>query len=161
MDKLREKINKLRGEADAANERADAAEQALKQLTDQQTEREQEFISLQNRIALLEEEAERRDSQLDEAKQLQKDSEASLNHGDVLSKKVDALEEKLEEAESQLREALENIRNLDLANENLQRRITQHEKDQEDAERKYEELNDKYLAVKAELEETIKTLEDI
>ncbi|KAJ2003467.1 tropomyosin-2 [Coemansia thaxteri] len=161
MDKFREKLQTLRAEAEVANERADAAEYALKQLNDQQTEREQEFISLQNRIALLEAEADRRDTQLTEAKQIQKDSEATLNQSDVLVKKVDTLEEKLEKAENQLREALDDVRKLDLENEKLQRCITQHEKDKEAHEARYDELNDKYVTIKSELEETMRTLDEI
>ncbi|KAJ1657578.1 tropomyosin-2, partial [Coemansia sp. RSA 25] len=132
------KIQALRAETEAANDRADAAEDALKKLDNQQTEREQEFISLQNRIALLEAEADRRDNQLSEAKQIQKDSEASLNQSDVLAKKVNTLEDKLEITETQLRDALENARKFDLENEKLQRTITQYEKERERSELKYE-----------------------
>ncbi|KAJ1951194.1 hypothetical protein DL89DRAFT_320111 [Linderina pennispora] len=161
MDKLREKMNLFKEQIEKLTDDLEASESANKQLIDQQTEREQEFISYQNRISVLEEELERKEAQLEEAKQLQKDSEASLNQGDVMSKRVDILEEKLEEAETQLRAALEENRNLDLTVESLQRRITQNEKDAEIAETKYEELNEKYLAVKADLDETIKTLEEL
>ncbi|KAJ1951400.1 tropomyosin-2 [Linderina macrospora] len=161
MDKLREKMNQFKEQIEKLSDDLEASEAANKQLIDQQTEREQEFISFQNRISVLEEELERKEAQLEEAKQLQKDSEASLNHGDVLSKRVEVLEEKLEEAETQLRAALDENRNLDLTVEGLQRRITQNEKDAEIAENKYEELNEKYLAVKHDLDETIKTLEEL
>ncbi|KAJ2498999.1 hypothetical protein GGH96_003858 [Coemansia sp. RSA 1972] len=161
MDKLREKLATLRAEIDAANERAETAEQALKQLEDQQTDRDQELISYQNRIRRLEEEAQVREDQLDEAKQFQRDNEATLNESDVLVKKVVTLEERFDDTENKLREALEKIRAYDLENEGLQRTITQHEKDKEIAEQKYEEMNEKYLASKGELDETIKMLESI
>ncbi|KAJ2743798.1 tropomyosin-2 [Coemansia sp. BCRC 34301] len=161
MDKLREKIQALRAETEVANERADAAEDALKKLTDQQTEREQEFISLQNRIALLEAEADRRDNQLSEAKQIQKDSEASLNQSDVLAKKVDTLEDKLESTEIQLRDALENARKFDLENEKLQRVITQNEKEKERQELKYENLFKDFTEAKDELERMLASLGDL
>ncbi|KAJ2780818.1 tropomyosin-2 [Coemansia javaensis] len=175
MDKLREKIASLRAEIDAAVERAETAEQALKQLTDQQTERDQEVISYQNRIKRLEEEAQVREEQLDEAKQIQRDSEATLNESDAVLKKASSLEEKLDETENQLREALERqvrrpgpslgaphvIRNYDLENENLERINTQLKKDMEAMELKYEEVSAKYKAAKDELDETIKTLESI
>ncbi|KAJ2134053.1 tropomyosin-2 [Coemansia sp. RSA 678] len=107
MDKLREKLATLRAEIDAANERAETAEQALKQLEDQQTDRDQELISYQNRIRRLEDEAQMREDQLDEAKQFQRDNEATLNESDVLVKKVVTLEERFDDTESKLREALE------------------------------------------------------
>ncbi|KAJ2018284.1 tropomyosin-2 [Coemansia sp. RSA 376] len=161
MDKLRDKINSLRAEAEAANERADTAEDALKKFSNQQTEREQELVSLQNRIALLEAEADRRDAQLSEAKQLQKDSEATLNQSDVLVRKVDTLEDKLDSTETQLRDALENARRLDLENEKLQRTIIQHEKDKERLELKYENLHKDFAEAKDELERTLNSLSDL
>ncbi|KAJ2582123.1 tropomyosin-2 [Coemansia sp. RSA 1836] len=160
MDKLRE-IQALRAETEAANDRADAAEDALKKLDNQQTEREQEFISLQNRIALLEAEADRRDNQLSEAKQIQKDSEASLNQSDVLAKKVNTLEDKLEITETQLRDALENARKFDLENEKLQRTITQYEKERERSELKYENLFKDFTEAKDELERMLASLGDL
>ncbi|KAJ2361575.1 hypothetical protein IW150_007210, partial [Coemansia sp. RSA 2607] len=135
--------------------------QALKQTLAQQTEREQELISLQNRVHLLEEEADKREAQLDEAKQIQKDNAATLNHSDVVLKKANTLEEKIEALELQLREATTTVHNLDLENESLQRKLAQKEKNLEDAELKYEELNEKYMGVKNELEETIRSLDDI
>ncbi|KAJ2800094.1 tropomyosin-2, partial [Coemansia helicoidea] len=134
---------------------------ALKQLGDQQTERDQEIISYQNRIRRLEEVAQETEGQLDAAKQVQRDNEATLNESDVLAKKVSVMEEKLDETENQLREALEKIRAYDLENENLQRIITQHGKDKEIMEQKYDELSEKYTTTKHELDETIKMLETI
>ncbi|KAJ2319295.1 hypothetical protein IWW52_002052 [Coemansia sp. RSA 2704] len=71
------------------------------------------------------------------------------------------LEEKLDTAENQLREALEKIRSYDLENENLQRIITQNDKDKEIADQRYEELELKYNENKQELDNTVKLLEDI
>ncbi|KAJ1647547.1 tropomyosin-2 [Coemansia asiatica] len=153
MDKLRE--------TEAANDRADAAEQALKQLLAQQTEREQELISLQNRVQLLQEEADKREAQLDEAKQIQKDNAATLNQSDVVLRKANNLEEKIEALETELREATTTARNLDLENEGLQRKLAQKEKNLEDAELKYKELMEKYQAIKNELEETMRTLDEM
>ncbi|KAJ1770764.1 tropomyosin-2 [Coemansia sp. RSA 1843] len=158
MEKLREKISSLREEANVAHERADSLDATVKQLMDERTEREQEIISLQNRITRLEEEAEVRETQLDEAKEIQKNSVASLNESDVIMKKVDTLQEKYDELEIQLRESQ---KELDLENEKLNRIITQDEKDREDADKRYEELNEKYMSIKAELEETMKALDDI
>ncbi|KAJ1839908.1 hypothetical protein LPJ57_010714, partial [Coemansia sp. RSA 486] len=155
------KIASYRAESEAANDRADAAELALKQLLAQQTEREQDLISLQNRVQLLQEEADKREAQLDEAKQIQKDNAATLNQSDVVLKKANNLEEKIEALEIQLREATTTIQNLDLENEGLQRKLAQKEKNIEDAELKYEELMEKYQGIKNELEETLRTLDEI
>ncbi|KAJ1735556.1 hypothetical protein LPJ72_001810 [Coemansia sp. Benny D160-2] len=161
MDKLREKISHLREESNVANERADSLDATVKQLMDERTEREQDIISLQNRITRLEEEAEVREKQLDDAKEIQKNSEASLNESDVIMKKVDTLQEKYDEIEIQLRESQKETHRLDLENEKLNRVITQNEKDREDADKRYDELYEKYLKVKEDLDETIKALDDI
>ncbi|KAJ2230327.1 hypothetical protein IWW45_005836, partial [Coemansia sp. RSA 485] len=69
--------------------------------------------------------------------------------------------EKIEALEIQLREATTTIQNLDLENEGLQRKLAQKEKNIEDAELKYEELMEKYQGIKNELEETLRTLDEI
>ncbi|PVV01274.1 hypothetical protein BB560_004313 [Smittium megazygosporum] len=161
MDKLKDKINSIRLEAEAASARADAAEAALKQLNDQQVEREQEIISLQNRIAMLEEEIERKDERIVEIKQLADDHETSKSAGDVLTKRIDMLEEKLETSESELQQTKEKLRNLDVKSENLERTVAQMEADKAAQEARYEELNEKYLKIKEEHEETLKALEEL
>ncbi|KAJ2597625.1 hypothetical protein H4R99_004428, partial [Coemansia sp. RSA 1722] len=67
----------------------------------------------------------------------------------------------IEALEIQLREATTTIQNLDLENEGLQRKLAQKEKNIEDAELKYEELMEKYQGIKNELEETLRTLDEI
>ncbi|KAJ2724952.1 tropomyosin-2 [Coemansia sp. Benny D115] len=161
MDQVRSKFAALRAEADAANERAEAAEKAQKELVEQQTEREQEIISLQNRVQLLEEEADRRDAQLAEAKQIQQDNAATLNQSDLVLKNATNQEEKIDALETQLREANKTINDLDLANEDLQRKLTQKEKDLEKAEVDYEALKEKYVELKTEFENAMKEFEDI
>ncbi|OMJ23703.1 putative asparagine-tRNA ligase, mitochondrial [Smittium culicis] len=159
MDKLKEKISNIRLEADAASARADAAELALKQINEQQIEREQEIISLQNRITLLEDELDRKESRIAEAKQLAEDHESTRDASDVLNKRIHLLEEKLETAELELQQTKE--KNMDVKTESLERTIAQFENERVDSEARYEALNEKYLKSKADLEETMKFLEDI
>ncbi|OMJ26863.1 putative asparagine-tRNA ligase, mitochondrial [Smittium culicis] len=159
MDKLKEKISNIRLEADAASARADAAELALKQINEQQIEREQEIISLQNRITLLEDELDRKESRIAEAKQLAEDHESTRDASDVLNKRIHLLEEKLETAELELQQTKE--KNMDVKTESLERTIAQFENERVDSESRYEALNEKYLKSKADLEETMKFLEDI
>ncbi|KAJ1889789.1 tropomyosin-2 [Kickxella alabastrina] len=161
MDKAREKINAYRAEAEAANERAEAADQQLKLVLAQQTEREQELISLQNRVQLLEEEADKRDAQLAEAKQIQQDNAATLNQSDIVLKNANTQEERIDNLEIQLREAIKNAQELDLLNEGLQRRLTQKEKDLETAETEYETLKETYTALKNEFEEAMRSLDEM
>ncbi|KAI7825802.1 tropomyosin [Kickxella alabastrina] len=161
MDKAREKINAYRAEAEAANERAEAADQQLKLVLAQQTEREQELISLQNRVQLLEEEADKRDAQLAEAKQIQQDNAATLNQSDIVLKNANTQEERIDNLEIQLREAIKNTQELDLLNEGLQRKLTQKEKDVETAETEYETLKETYTALKNEFEEAMRSLDEM
>ncbi|OLY79722.1 Tropomyosin-2 [Smittium mucronatum] len=161
MDKLKEKISNIRLEADAAAARADAAELALKQLNEQQNEREQEIISLQNRISLLEDELDRKEAKISEAKKMAEDVENSRDASDVLTRRINIVEEKLEAAESELQESKEKLRNMDIKTESLERTIVQLENERAESDVRYEELNEKYLKSKADLEETMKFLEDM
>ncbi|PVU90026.1 hypothetical protein BB561_005053 [Smittium simulii] len=161
MEKLKDKINSIRLEAEAASTRADAAETALKQLSDQQVEREQEIISLQNKVTMLEEDLERKEERITEAKQLVAESETSKTAGDALSRRINMLEEKLEETERELQQTKEQLRNIDIKSETLERTVAQMETDKAAQEAKYDEINEKYLKLREEHEETLKALDDL
>ena len=53
-DKIKEKMNQLRAEAENAIQRAEAAEARVKEYENQARQRENEALSLKNKIALLE-----------------------------------------------------------------------------------------------------------
>jgi len=53
-DRIKEKMNQLRKEAEVALERAEAAEAKLKEYENQNRQRENELLSLRNKVALLE-----------------------------------------------------------------------------------------------------------
>ena len=53
-DRIKEKMNQLRKEAEVALERAEAAESKLKEYENQNRQRENELLSLRNKVALLE-----------------------------------------------------------------------------------------------------------
>ncbi|ORX82159.1 hypothetical protein K493DRAFT_292447 [Basidiobolus meristosporus CBS 931.73] len=161
MEKFKEKINALRAEVDTANARADEAESALKRLNDSQNDRDQEIIGLQNKIQLLEEELEKAEGRIHDAKVLKEEDEQNRNHGETLVKKINLLETQLETAENNLRETTEKLRQVDLKAEQSERRVQQLEAEKVEMESKLEHLEEQYRSVKAELDETLKSLEDL
>ncbi|KAF9413194.1 hypothetical protein BGZ94_000811, partial [Podila epigama] len=68
MDKFKEKLANLRGEADAAHARAETAERDLAAAKADITAKEQEAVSLNNRIANLEAQLEKAETSGAEAK---------------------------------------------------------------------------------------------
>ncbi|CAO3693670.1 unnamed protein product [Rhizopus microsporus] len=58
MEKIREKINSIRAEADAAIAKAEALEARVKELEQEQTQSEREIVSLTNRNKQLEDDLE-------------------------------------------------------------------------------------------------------
>ncbi|KAG1515206.1 hypothetical protein G6F52_009739 [Rhizopus delemar] len=58
MDKIREKINSIRAEADAAIAKADALEARIKELEQEQIQSEREIVSLTNKNKQLEDDLE-------------------------------------------------------------------------------------------------------
>ncbi|KAK9762412.1 tropomyosin-2 [Basidiobolus ranarum] len=161
MEKFKEKLNALRTEVDAANARADEAESVLKRLNDSQNDRDQEIMGLQNKIQLLEEQLETAEARIHDAKLLKEEDEQNRNHSDTLTKKINMLEIQLETAENNLRETTEKLRQVDLKAEQAERRVQQLETEKVEMESKFEALQEQYRNVKAELDETLKSLEEM
>ncbi|KAK9718826.1 tropomyosin-2 [Basidiobolus ranarum] len=161
MEKFKEKLNALRAEVDLANARADEAESSLKKLNDSQNDRDQEIIGLQNKIQLLEEELEKAEGKLQDAKVLKEEDEQNRNYGENLLKKINLLEVQLETTENNLRETTEKLRQVDLKAEQAERRVQQLETEKVEMEGKLESLEEQYRNVKAELDETLKSLEEL
>ncbi|KAF9951481.1 hypothetical protein BGZ72_007015 [Mortierella alpina] len=123
MEAFKKKLEGLREEVDTATARAEKAERELAEVKAELSAKDQEAISHNNRIALLE-------SQLEKAETGGSDSKTKLRE----------LELKVEELER-------NVKTLGKENESLENKL----------ESKTDELN----KVKAELEETLKAMEDL
>ncbi|KAJ3189666.1 hypothetical protein HK101_008803, partial [Irineochytrium annulatum] len=158
---ITQKLEKLRIESDSNNQRAEKAEGEVKELKAELARRETEVQNLNNKITLLQMDLERTEKRVDEIKlrKIEGDKEDSLM--DALQRKVQMLEHSLEEKEKSWRESTDKARALEVHAEHHERKAKQVDNEKIDLEKKYEELNAKYLAVKAELDSTLKSLDDL
>ncbi|KAI8332195.1 hypothetical protein BC941DRAFT_436888 [Chlamydoabsidia padenii] len=123
MEKFKEKLASLRSEIDNANKRAEELEGKATVLEKQHEEKDNEFISLQDRAK--------------------------------------NLEEQLEQAEISLKEANGNFREADLRAEQLGKKAVKLEQELKTWEKKNNELEEKYLAAKAEMDELESQLDGV
>jgi Tropomyosin like len=107
QDRIREKLNALRVEADAAIERAEKAESRVKELEHNSLKNEQEIASLQHKLSVAEADLEGAESKLTEHKSLAAEGESSKGAAESLQRKITLLESELDASEKNLRETTE------------------------------------------------------
>ncbi|KAJ3060543.1 hypothetical protein HDU98_003502 [Podochytrium sp. JEL0797] len=161
MDKIKEKLEKLRIESEGNHSRAERAEQEVKDLKAEVARKETDVQNLNNKIKLLQMDLERTEKRVEEVKLKKADGDKEDSQIEVLTRKVQMLEHSLEEREKSWREATDKARSLEVHSEHHERKAKQIDSEKVDLEKKYEELQGKYNAVKAELESTLKSLEDM
>ncbi|KAJ3107517.1 hypothetical protein HDU96_007861 [Phlyctochytrium bullatum] len=155
------KLEKLRIESESNNNRAEKAEGEVKELKAELAKKDTEVQNLKNRITLLEMDLERAEKRVEEVKLKKVEGDKEESMIDELQRKVSRLEQQLEEKEKSWREATDKARSLEVQAEHHERKAKQIDNEKMDLEKKYEDLNSKYLAVKAELDSTLKSLEDL
>lgn len=99
-----QKLNTLRIESDAANEKAEELQARNKVLEQENLAKEQEITSLQHKNGLLEAEIEKLESGLKEAKAAADEGSQHGSHNEALQRRLQLLEEEAEEADKNLRE---------------------------------------------------------
>ena len=102
-----QRLQTLRQEADAAVERAEAAEAKNKKLEQLLLEKEQEISSLQHRLQVTEGDLEKAETKLNDLKASQAEGESSKSANEGLQRKIQLLEEELDTADKNLKEAVE------------------------------------------------------
>lgn len=107
MEKFKEKLNLLREEADQSNARALQSEENAKKLTILVQQKDNEILSLQNKIVLLNNDLEKTEKRAKDfqTKKSETDAQASLNM--TFQKKLSNLESEVEASQHQVKEANE------------------------------------------------------
>lgn len=123
--------------------------------------KDQEISSLTHKNTLLEAEAEELEAKLSTAKIAVEEGADFSTSNEALTKKMTLLEDELEQSENNLRETTEKHRLTDVKAEHFERKVVSLEASAEEWEKKYEELQAKYLTVKSELDEISQQLEVI
>ncbi|KAG9326213.1 hypothetical protein KVV02_001097 [Mortierella alpina] len=155
------KLASLREEVNAANAKADEAEAKVKELQEDQTKKDHEITSLKNKLTLVEADLEKAENTIAEAKLNLDEGETTKTVGEGLARKVSLLETELDSAETNLRETTEKLRQMDIKAEHFERKVQQLEGQRDAYETKIAELTEKYDGIKKELDETLKSLEDM
>ncbi|KAG6381500.1 tropomyosin [Boletus reticuloceps] len=179
MEKIKEKMNLIRAEADNAIARAEAAETKNKAYEQQLLEKEQAITSLNVQLARLDGDLEAAEAKLAVAKTAQADGEQSKSTNDALARKVVLLEEELDAAEKNcqgddrkvrrvrrrssrdLADRLSRLRQVDVKAEHFERQVQRAEQERDQWEQKYEDMHAKYKNSQAELDNLTKEMEGI
>jgi tropomyosin, fungi type len=103
----RQKLNALRAEADANVERAEQAEAMNKKYEQEILEKDQDIISLQHKLSVLDGELEKAEAKLADAKIAREEGDASKTTNENLTRKIQLLEEELDTAEKNVKETVE------------------------------------------------------
>ncbi|KAJ6582098.1 tropomyosin [Mycena capillaripes] len=160
-DRIREKMNQLRIEADNAIARAEEAEAKNKKLEQELLEKGHEITSLQVKLENLDGQLEKAEHTLADSKADREAGETSKMTNEGLVRKIQLLEEELDAAEKNVKETVEKLRQVDVKAEHFERQVQRVEQERDQWEKKYEEAQAKYRESKAELDELVLTMEGL
>lgn len=107
MDKFKEKLNALRLETDSANSRAAVSEESLKKVQASLQAKENEILSLQNKIILLSSDLEKAETRIGQVKLQKQENDAIQNVSEQFQRRLSILETDVETSKRQLKEATE------------------------------------------------------
>eukprot|EP00842_Homolaphlyctis_polyrhiza_P003758 jgi/Hompol1/4383/HPOL_003611-RA len=161
MDAIKQKLEKLRIDADASLARAEKAEDEVKSLKTELNKRDSDVQNFQNKIALLQMDLERAEKRADENKLEKAKSDKDESHNEALQRKIQMLESQLDQKENDRKEATDRARALELEAEKFERKAKQLDAEKLDLENRLEEMSKKYAQVKSELDQTLKDLEGL
>lgn len=161
MDRIKERMNVLRAEADAATERAEIAEAKVKKLELELTGKEQEIVSYQHKLGVLDADLEKAESKLADAKSAGDEGANSRVTVENLTRKVQLLEEELDAAEKNVKETVEKLRQVDVKAEHFERQVQKLEQERDAMEQKYDEQVEKAKATQKELDDLVNSMGDV
>ncbi|KAJ6614157.1 tropomyosin [Mycena sp. CBHHK59/15] len=160
-DRIREKMNQLRIEADVAVARAEDAEAKNKKYEQMLLDKDHEITSLQVKLSHLDADLEKAESSIADSKVAREEGETSKTTNEGLVRKIQLLEEELDAAEKNVKETVEKLRQVDVKAEHFERQVQRVEQERDMWEKKYEEAQTKYRESKAELDELVATMEGL
>ncbi|KAG8908630.1 hypothetical protein FRB99_004918 [Tulasnella sp. 403] len=161
MDQIRAKLSALRAEADAAVDRAEAAEAKNKKYEQELLVKDQEIGSLQHKLGLVEGDLEKTESKLTDLKHAADEGVAGKSTNEALTRKIQLLEEELDTSEKNVKETVEKLRQVDVKAEHFERQVQRLEQERDVWEKKYEDMQLKYQESKKELDELVRSMGDI
>jgi len=161
MDRVKERFNVLRSEAEAASERADIAERKLKNLEHEFTAKEQEIASYQHQLGLLQ-------GKLDDAEVELRKAQAALeedarNKEEILhlQRTVQTLNSEVDAAELARQDIMQKFQQVDIKAEHFEKQVQKLEQERDAMEKKYESEAAKSKAAQKELDDLVLSMGDI
>ncbi|KAH9989879.1 tropomyosin, partial [Russula vinacea] len=124
-------------------------------------QKEQEITSLNHRLNVYEQDLDKSESKLAEAKASLSDAESGKTTNEGLMRKVQLLEDELDTAEKNLKETVEKLRQVDIKAEHFERQVQRVEQERDTWTNKYEEMETKHRKSKAELDELVANMEGL
>ncbi|TGO50886.1 hypothetical protein BOTNAR_0376g00080 [Botryotinia narcissicola] len=137
MDRIKEKMNTLRIEADEATAKVQELQEKVKALEQENLQKEQEITSLTHKNNLLETEFEKLESGIKEAKAVAEEGSQHGTQNETLQRRLQLLE----------------LRQTDVKAGHFERKVQALEQDLDQWEAKFEEMAKKYAAVQKDLED--------
>ncbi|KAH8127973.1 tropomyosin like-domain-containing protein, partial [Trichoderma asperelloides] len=107
MDRIKEKMNSLRLEADEAVAKVEELQSKVKTLEQENLAKEQEITSLQHNNGLLQAEVEKLEAAITDFKKVADEGQEFGTQKETLQRRLQLLEDEAEEADKTLREANE------------------------------------------------------
>ncbi|CAG7994131.1 unnamed protein product [Penicillium salamii] len=154
-------MHALRAEADEAHEQVDELKARVKTLEQENLSKEQEITSLNHRNQILEEEVEKAEAALKEAKDAASQSLQHDTQNEALQRRVQLLEEEAEENDKTLRETNEKLRQTDIKAGHYERKVQALEDQHSKLEQRYEDAIKEHSVVKKELDDLATQMADI
>lgn len=148
-------------DAEKWQEKSDELAAKIKELEQDNLDKEHQILALTRKNQVLEEQVEKLETDLEGIKQTADESHSLKTSNDNYTKKNQVLEEELEEADKNLRETTAKLRETDIKAEQLERKVASLEAEKDEWERKFEDLTTQHSAAKAELDEISQQLEAI
>ncbi|TAQ84541.1 hypothetical protein B7494_g7138 [Chlorociboria aeruginascens] len=153
MDRIKEKMNSLRIEADESAAKVEELQKQLKVLEQDNLQKEQEITSLTHKNGLLESEVEKLEAGIKDAKAVAAQGTDHSTQNETLTRRLQLLEEEAEEADKNLRETNDKLRQTDVKAGHFERKVQALELDRDQWETKFEEMSKKYAQVQKELDD--------
>lgn len=133
----------------------------IKELEQENLEKDHQIQALTRKNQILEEQVEKLETDITEVKETADQSHSLRTTNENYTKKNQVLEDELEEADKNLKETTAKLRETDIKAEQLERKVASLESEKEDLEKKFETLAEQHNAAKAELDEISQQLEAI
>jgi len=123
MDRIKEKMNSLRLEADEATAKVEELQAKVKVLEQENLAKEQEITSLSHKNGLLESEVEKLDNSVRDLKGIAYKNTEHSTQNETLQRRLQLLEDEAEEADKALRETNEKLRQTDVKAGHFERKV--------------------------------------